>query len=399
MRYLEYSTYAKRLERHHYLFNMFWKLGRPLFCNSIPTACIAFDKKTGHYNFLFNEDYWNSLDFYSKTFVISHECMHVMLNHLKRTIDAPENLQRVINSVLDVVVNETLCSKFGFEREKLGELGKNGCWLDTVFPEGGVKADEQFEYYYNKIKEKITYIEVPTLDVHDFLSEDEAEELLDSVVEQCGKEEMEDLKKLLKKHGDKEAGKQKGVRQTVVDWEYIRPKPKWETIISNFVRNKIKEMESLRWDRRQRRMEGLLMEFSIPSYLDCDIEYPDKVDMLFGLDYSGSCVGLESRFIKAARSIPEDKFNVMPFSFDTKIYPINLKTGEIHGGGGTNASVIEHKCQELFRYPQAVFVFTDGYFSNFTPQHPERWHWFLTEDGTKGAIPKGSKTYELKDFE
>jgi hypothetical protein len=54
---------------------------------------------------------------------------------------------------------------------------------------------------------------------------------------------------------------------------------------------------------------------------------------------------------------------------------------------------------ENVKYPNAVWILTDGYGNQVKPLHPEKWHWFLTEGGVKNYIDEKSNVFSLKDFE
>jgi len=45
-----------------------------------------------------------------------------------------------------------------------------------------------------------------------------------------------------------------------------------------------------------------------------------------------------------------------------------------------------------------VFIFTDGYGDNVSPEKPERWHWFLDDHSSEHCIPKKSLTFKLNEF-
>ncbi len=60
------------------------KIGKPLSTTSIPTAAVA--AKVGNeadFEFLFNEEFAELLDTPSMAFILAHETMHIILNHLK----------------------------------------------------------------------------------------------------------------------------------------------------------------------------------------------------------------------------------------------------------------------------------------------------------------------------
>ena len=128
-----------------------------------------------------------------------------------------------------------------------------------------------------------------------------------------------------------------------------------------------------------------------------------RTNVWFFMDTSGSCVGMKDKFFESALSFPKDKFDLRCFCFDTQVYDINLDDGKLYGFGGTSFNIIEDRIQQVIkkenlRYPDAVFVFTDGYGNAVHPQKPERWHWFLDGYQTKSCIPKQSSIYQLSDF-
>jgi len=142
----------------------------------------------------------------------------------------------------------------------------------------------------------------------------------------------------------------------------------------------------------------------LPAEVTETVSVRDRIDVWFFQDTSGSCRHLAERFFKAAASVPEDRFRVRIFCFDTKVYETDLKSGKLYGFGGTAFQPLEDEIQNIIqkeprtKYPQAVFVVTDGYGSNIQPEFPDRWHWFLSENYTR-CIPSSSKRYNLKDYE
>jgi hypothetical protein len=55
--------------------------------------------------------------------------------------------------------------------------------------------------------------------------------------------------------------------------------------------------------------------------------------------------------------------------------------------------------QENCKYPEAVFVITDGYGDSIRPQDPSKWYWFITQGGTKNYIDKDCNFFRLEDYE
>jgi hypothetical protein len=148
----EFFDISRQLEDCHSIFYKFWEVGKPYFTRTIPTAAVAFNPKDGTYiSFVFNPDFWNWLDDYSRRFVIAHEMVHLILRHGLRIKDCKRT--QLANVCLDLVVHRLLTNKFGFDRKKV-KSADNLCWKDTVFDNNEhykgpkVEDDKAFEYYY-----------------------------------------------------------------------------------------------------------------------------------------------------------------------------------------------------------------------------------------------------------
>ena len=56
--------------------------------------------------------------------------------------------------------------------------------------------------------------------------------------------------------------------------------------------------------------------------------------------------------------------------------------------------------KKIKKYPDAIFVITDGDGNHISPEYPDRWYWFLGGSYTTTRyIPPLSKTFMLKDYE
>lgn len=429
----EWNSICMELEDYHSVFYQVWKMGRPIFTDSIPTAAVSFDKVGNFVLFLFNPEYWDKLDAYSKKFVICHEVLHVILNHGIRTVDCATVNRAATNAALDIVVNHSLVNSFGFEREKVHNQAEL-CWIDTVFknPKSPIEHRQCYEYYYNKF-EKIygdgTWRlakegENPdgTLDSHEYMSpkhSDDWQEFIEKLNAEMNDEEKDQIKKFLEKNYEKDPNKKdpetsKKAGSGVGGWtfvnisEKIKKKKKWETIIKKWSlkvrQDDHREVEQ--WARDHRRLTALDLDVLIPSEMEVeDLEFDvHKTRVFFFLDTSGSCYNLKDRFFEAALSLDEKKFEVRLFCFDTAIEETTLKSRQIYGGGGTSFSIIEERVQAeiqkagLKEHP-SVWVLTDGYGDKIDPSVPNQWHWFITEGGNTSLINQNCNFYELRNFE
>lgn len=436
----EYFELSRHLDVHHSFFYQMWKLGVPRLTFSIPTAAIAFDKKGHQVDFLFNPLFWKDCDLYKKLFVICHEFLHVLLNHGIRTKDC--ELKPLANIALDVVVNHMLVDRFGFDREKV-KGWEDLCWLDTTFKDyDDVLPGKAFEYYYGILEQNCIVVEQEvyvkggkggkgakvkgkTVDDHSTLEDQDDsglhKEIKDTLDEGMNDEEKEDLaKKVSGEDADKaakstpsdgeEGGKFAGTAAGNLSHyanlhKKIIKKKKWETVIQKWSRRYKKGSRNVeQWARLNRRFAFIGGDMMLPSEHEDEKKEESMIDVFFFLDTSGSCAGLAERFFQAARTLPDDKFILHLFCFDTEVYDVDIKVGKLYGFGGTAFNIIEDRIQKMIkegkmpRYPDAVFVMTDGYGNAVKPEKPKNWYWFLSEKYLNW-IPPESNVFMLSDFE
>ena len=458
----EFLDVLRQLRKHHSLFAQFWTVGNLVEMRHprMPTAGVTFDKKTGAgLQFLINPDYWAKLHEHDKAFVIAHEVMHVYLDHGFRSLHLDHDIANVAQ---DVVINHYLVDVFDFRREDL-TFGETYCWRDTVFrvpdesEESGWRVRDDieegrcFEYYYEKIKEQGgmpqdgegepgegsgegeggegTASGQPgegmnqTVDVHDFLEEmdeemadairEAAEDLMDKItpgeveefedlVEKGSQEEAEQMKT------SQQAGTMSGTMKKRIRLGRIVKKRKWETVVQNEIGRMIgmqRDVDLELWTQPNRRLMSMDGELVLPATVNETVPVRDRIDVWFFQDTSGSCVDYAKRFFAAAASIPDDRFRIRMFCFDTSVYETSIESGKLYGFGGTYFHVIEEEIQKIVneepktKYPQRVFVITDGWGNDVHPEFPERWHWFMTEGSRLGNIPAESHHYDLADYE
>jgi len=403
------------LERYSSLFSAFLDSGKIIFDEKISTAQVEFDIKEGYYlSFKFNPQFWMSISDLDRVFVISHEMLHIILEHIKRIKNDNILYNSGFNISMDLIVNQYLVKYFGFNRKNLCKFLQKACWIDTVF--SGEKAsliekDKNFEYYYNKIpKGKKIYVKL--INNHQGLKSipnDISEDILKNLPEDI-KEELKELKELIEKNN--EAGNLSSSLEKIINIPSCKPKKKWETVINRWVKKRKVEdyFTHEQWLYQNPRNEFIRNE---NLYLSTEKDHEDiyleqdKINIWFFQDTSGSCASYAKRFFKSAMSIPHgpnDKFNVNLFCFDIKVHSVSFDQKKLKGFGGTSFSVIEEYIQNEIRknninYPDSVWIITDGLGNEVHPEYPERWHWFLIDQGSKRYIPQQSKIYNLSDFE
>lgn len=429
----EWTSLSDSLSKFHTIFYRFWTVSRPIFTDSVNTAAVRFDKEGNCIEFMLNYDFWESQTHTQKLFIICHECQHLILNHgkrAKRLFNKGADIMKKLNVAMDICVNESLVERYGFIREEIDPTNKY-VWADKVGQALGIDlpSNKCFEYYYNLFQKApegafndsgstgaSAFGE--TVDDHSEPSSgDIGSEALERLAEELDEGELEELENMLSNERNKIFRDNEGVVNKAgndplghtfkINSEPVKPKKKWETVIkkwtSKFLVMDAREEEQ--WARTSRRFAVLGSSLSLPFEMEVESinNQKEKIDIWFFLDTSGSCIHLAERFFKAAKSLPPSKFNIHLFCFDTGVYPSDLKRKRVIGGGGTRFDILEkyilkETVMKEKKYPDGVFVITDGGGNPVNPKKPGNWFWFLSEMDTR-FIPPGSKIYNLKEFE
>lgn len=417
---------AKVLENSNSLFRQFWDIGTPTLTKSTQltkTACVAFDLKGNNIAFLWNEDFWNSLDVYTRAFIAGHEMLHVLLSHGRRMLLRKDDEKS--NGALDIVVNHLLVDGFGFDREKLCIDWTKYYWVDTVFKDDVIPpTNKSYEHYYNLMNSPENRSDggkgKELMDGHGVEFNDEdgicpnaQSKICEELSEFLTVDDFDDtVKDVIKEHGEQELDPRAGTG--IGAWIDFNPSPpkktikKWEKILKPTRKRLVYDYNDCNsWIRENKRLAPFLEE-DTDIFLETEVEmesyYYEKkaVEIWFFLDYSSSCVEYYDRFYNAVTTLNQNKFDVKKYTFDTKAVELT-NPNKIYGGGGTKFQCIEDKILEDIskgsEYPESVFIITDGYGGKVKTRHPERWHWFMTDRSTDKHIPQESTTYKLKDFE
>lgn len=433
----DYLWLLQQLDGKHVVFYRLWLVGKPKFTDSIPRAAVTFNEEGQNIDFLLNKEFWDSLSDNQKLFVVCHECLHIILDHGVRFFTNKKIDKIVANYATDVAINHYCVNNFGFDREEIDPENEY-CWTDTVFTEQlcgkGVKVPEDnksSEWYYNRIPKSFSQgldggcksdSDEPdedgdcsgpsTIDSHEVSEGSDFSDVFEEMNDELNDEEKEALKELIEDQTDPskniQAGTVAGRMIATVDTTPVKKKKKWESVIKKWALQYLKTTtkEESQWARINRRFVMLPDDMFIPT----DMEVEDKemeeerIQVWFFQDTSGSCSGYRQRFFNAAKSLPEDRFDIRMFCFDTRVYETSLESGRLYGFGGTRFDIIERAIQntihkEKSKYPKAVFVITDGFGNDVRPEKPENWYWFLTPHNDKMNIPNQSHIYELKNFE
>jgi len=442
------------------VYGKIWRMSIPRFTESIPTASVGFDRFGREVEFNINPKFWSGLTPTQKKFVIIHEVSHVLFLHGLRAKDLIKekeenpNVFRLANIAMDLSVNQYITNQLKFSRLAVDPVSNKNpkgryVWLNTVFTSEEIvrlqiKENDSFEYYYGKIrtvvderKSKIGDISVEdilssmgqTVDEHgewDFLDSEAFSKKMQETLN------PEDLKKLFESAGARQemgginpknkikegnsnttsnkgtgsgqnAGNNPGRNWMRMVMERQPPKRKWETVIKNWSDKNSEYLEKEQWKRRARQYENLPKDFFLPSVMESDQLKKGRIVVWFFQDTSGSCVDLAPRFLKAAKSLPEDRFDVRMHCFDTEVYPMKKGCDDLFGFGGTTFTCIENFIQQQIKetgcdYPKAVFIITDGMGDKVQPELSDRWFIFNSTSHNE-CFPETVKMFPLEQFE
>ena len=400
----EFYSIMQELSVFHNVFLSLWKTGKPLFTDEINTAAVYLDENGECLRFVFNQDFWNSIDRYTKAFVICHECLHVILNHGYRSKQFDHE---IANYALDVAVNHMLVNNFGFIREKINDWEKY-CWVDTVFKDKCVSDDKNFEYYYNLIKSSPTnYKKLYQVDYHDKLPELDASSSVNKTIAGSlggsvdNEGNMSSEKDFIPGVGGDE-NLTEGNKSKVFQKEKSNPSAFWDRILKD-IEKKVITKSTSQFVFKNRRLNSLSTSFLLPNDYETDVKQVSKPDIYLFLDCSGSCYHLCDKFFKLAGTIDENKYNVKLFSRTTTVKEIvkdSLGQYQVPKmGGSDNFSCIENyiqmalKNKTINKYP-IVIHFTDGgdcARKIVNPEKPEQWYWLLSKNGMLSKIPSSCK--------
>lgn len=387
----EYLALSVALEKHHSVFQKLWYLGRPIFSHTTPRASVLFNAAGENLDFIINHKFWISKTLNQKAFTVAHECLHVILNHGLRIKNCAN--KRLAGLAMDVVANHLLIDRFGFSRLEIDPENEL-CWIDTVFPDQpNLPIDKSFEYYYNLLENSKI---IPTTE-HQHEEIQDFSDLISKLDKELPLENKSGLETLINYHGGSESAK----LWTIVNLPKIKTKRKWETVITRWAKKQLKEAQEEQWALPSRRLTLISDELLVPSEFEIETFEKDKVEVWAFQDTSGSCAHFKTRFFKAFKSLPQDRFDLKMHCFDTRVYEASLSEGKLYGFGGTSFRCIDEYIKSNLKLNQRhpfIWILTDGYGDTVSPSRPEKWYWFLSHD-YKNYIPNKSNIFMLKDFE
>ena len=350
------------LLRHPFFGNMATRLKVEHCDDWCPTA--ATDGK----HLFYNTQFFNALSNKEIEFVIAHEILHCVFDHIIRREDRDP---MIFNIACDYIVNNTLV------RDKIGEPVK----MIPIFQDwkyDGWTSEEVYDEIHKKAEEN-------------------------------GKKFLEQLGELLDEHvdwekapkgqkGSKGKGKGKGQRPTYTKEELgkIRDEIKENMIsaaqaagagnIPGEIERMIKDLTEPKMNWREilrQQIQATIRNdytFSRPSRKGWHtgvvlpgMNFDQQIDCAIGLDMSGSVGDDQARvFLSEVKGICDEfkEYNIKIWCFDTKVYNEqdysssdgeDISTYKPMGGGGTEFECNWEYMKDQDITPKKFIMFTDGY--------------------------------------
>lgn len=355
------------LLRHPFFGNMATRLRILAADDWLPTAAV--DGR----NLYYNTQFFNAMTNKEIEFVIAHEILHCVFDHLGRREDRNPMLY---NIAADYIVNNTLV------RDRIGKTPSIvECYQDFKYEGWTSEAvyDDLFEQAQQNFKDFIDQLEGEMLDEH--LDMDEGDESegngedtdsngngISKKKPKFSKEELRGIKDEIKESmlssaqaagaGNVPAGVQRIIK------ELTEPKMNWRELLRQQIQSIIKSDYSFARPSRKGWHTGAIL----PGMM-----FDETIDVCIALDMSGSIGDKQARdFLSEIKGIMEEykDYSIKLWCFDTEVYneqDFNSDNGDdlldysIHGGGGTDFDANWKYMKENDIQPKKFIMFTDGY--------------------------------------
>jgi predicted metal-dependent peptidase len=359
------------LLRHPFFGNMATRLRILAADDWLPTAAV--DGR----NLYFNTQFFNAMSNKEIEFVVAHEILHMVFDHLGRRDWQGRDMQhRLYNIAADYIVNNTLV------RDRIGEKPKivdcfqdfkyEGWTSEEVYEELFKEAEKNGEEFLKQLGEMLD----EHLDMDDDGDgNDNGEEGKDgngNAVSKrpakYSKEEMKKVKDEIKEAmlnaaqaagaGNVPAGVQRMIK------ELTEPKMNWRELLRQQIQSTIKSDYTFSRPSRKGQMSGAILP---------GMNFAETIDICIGLDMSGSIGNDQAAdFLGEVKGIMDEykDYKIKIWCFDTVVYGEDdfsaddgrdLTEYEIKGGGGTDFMANWRYMRENDIQPKKFLMFTDGY--------------------------------------
>ena len=323
-------------------------------------------------NLYFNTQFFNAMSNKEIEFVIAHEILHCVFDHLLRREDRDA---MIFNIAADYIVNNLLV------RDRIGEIPKLvDCFQDFKYE--GWSSEEVYDDIFEKYDQEQLEQLGELLDEHiDWEGDgDEAAEGDSNDGKPCpggkgenkrpsySKDELKKIRDEIKESminaaqsagaGNTPAGVQRMIK------ELTEPKMNWRQLLRQQIQSTIKSDFTFTRPSRKGQMSGAILP---------GMSFQDTIDICVSIDMSGSIGDKQAKdFLSEVNGIMEEfqDYQIKVWCFDTEVYNEadftsdngeNIEDYEVKGGGGTDFMANWSYMKEHGIEPKKFIMFTDGY--------------------------------------
>ena len=361
------------LLRHPFFGNMATRLRILAADDWLPTAAV--DGR----NLYYNTQFFNAMNNKEIEFVVAHEILHMVFDHLNRREDRHPMLYNIaadykVNNLLvrdriGTVPNIVDCFQdFQYEADTSEDI------YDKLFEEAKERGKELQELL-DELDKEGEMLDEHLDDANGDGESEEGEEEKDSngnnVSKKRPKYSKEELKKIKDeiKEGMMTAAQAAGAGNTPGEVarmikELTEPKMNWREILQQQIQSTIKNDFTFGRPNRKSWHTGAIL----PGQ-----NFDETIDIAIALDMSGSIGNEQAQdFLGEVKGIMDQykDYNIKIWCFDTKVYNEadysadggeDLLDYELMGGGGTDFMANWEYMKEEGYVPKKFLMFTDGY--------------------------------------
>ena len=309
----------------------------------------------------FNTQFFNAMDNKEVEFVIAHEILHMVYDHLGRRDDRNPMLY---NIAADYIVNNLLVDDRIGKKPKIVDCYQDfkyrGWTSEAVYDDLFKQAQKNGQEFMDQLGE--------LLDEHLDMEGDDTEESEGNGRPKYTKAELDQIKDEIKEAmiqaasaagaGNVPAGVARMIK------EMTESKMNWRELLRQQIQSTIKSDYTFSRPSRKGWHSGAILP---------GMNFQDTIDICVSLDMSGSIGNDQAAdFLGEIKGIMDEykDYKIKVWCFDTKVYNEQdfsadggeiLTDYEIKGGGGTDFMVNWNYMKENDIVPKKFIMFTDGY--------------------------------------
>jgi len=346
------------LLRHPFFGNMATRLGIQECDEWCPTAA------TDGRNLYYNTKFFSKLSSREIEFVIAHEILHCVFDHIGRT---EQRDRQIYNVACDYIVNNTLV------RDNIGEKPKDIPIFQDFKYEGWSSEkvyDEIYKKYDEKQLQKLGQLLDEHLDWGDDNGQGPSKDDKDKGKQKKPAFSKEELRKIRDEIKDSilQSAQAAGVGNLPKEVERIvqsmtNPKMNWREILQTQIQSTIKSDYSFIRPSRKGWHSGVVLPGS---------QFEQTIDIAVAIDASGSISEKQlTVFLSEIKSIMDQykDYKIKVWTFDTEVYNEqdygpndgDISQYSITGGGGTDFMCNWEYMKANDIVPKRLIMFTDGY--------------------------------------